>query len=166
VGRLAPHYCPEGCGYANQVFQQVLLGVSCDITVQSLPFPSAQTNLALLHSYFCCHSRLHPYSTSGQPQAFFESRLVPKGTNFEPLRKRIWGVLRGSDIKWRGKAVPAKFTQFSLHHRFSPTVAPPRGPVPDLALTAASNTKSLSPPSFVTLHTFPLILICALYKPG
>lgn len=30
-------------------------------TVQSLPFPSAQANLVLLRSYFCCHSRLHTH---------------------------------------------------------------------------------------------------------
>jgi hypothetical protein len=64
-----------------------------------LAFPSAQTNLVLLHSYFYCHSRLHtriPHPAN--PRAFFESRPVPKGgTNFEPCGKGFGEFLRGSE---------------------------------------------------------------------
>jgi hypothetical protein len=53
AGGLAPHYCPERCGYAKLgMFNKYSSCVSCNITVQSLPSLLPQTNLIASHNLF------------------------------------------------------------------------------------------------------------------
>jgi hypothetical protein len=109
----------------------------------------------------------YSYSTSSQPPGLLRISACPEGDQLSTLRKRELESFCG-DRTFSGaeKSSRPNSHNFGCIIGSAQRVAPPRGPVPDLALTAASNTKSLSPPSFVTLHTFPLILIRAKYKPG
>jgi hypothetical protein len=111
--------------YFQQVLAWCLVRHHCPV----LAFPSAQTNLVLLHSYFCYHSRLHTHIPHlANPRTFFESRPVPKRTNFEPCGKSIWRVLRGSDILVARQPNPHNFRCIigSAQQLHRP------GPVPDL----------------------------------
>jgi len=133
AGRLAPHYCPEGCGYANQGIStstaRCLVQHHCPVL--TLPFcPNKLSSVAQL--FLLPLTIAYPYPISSQPPGFLRISACPEGDQLRSLRKGTWRVLRGSDNLVARKSRPGQIHTIFVASSVQPNDCTARGPVPDL----------------------------------